>query len=74
MPAPKSRKKVKAVPTPIPARCMNVHAAASYLGATVWFVRTAVWEEKIKAVKFGSRLLFPREELDRFIDAAKAGA
>jgi excisionase family DNA binding protein len=69
-------KKVKAVsvPTSIPARCLNVREAAQYIGATVWFVRTAVWENKLKSVKFGSRLLFPREELDRFIDAAKVGA
>jgi excisionase family DNA binding protein len=66
-------KKPKAVPLPVQARMLNVHAAASYLGATVWFVRTAVWEDKLKAVKFGSRLLFPREELDAFIDRAKAG-
>ncbi len=53
MPASKSRRKSTALPTPIPARCMNVREASHYLGATVWFVRTAVWEERLKAVKFG---------------------
>jgi excisionase family DNA binding protein len=52
---------------------LNVRDAAVYLGATVWFVRTLAWEEKVRSVKFGNRLLFPREELDAFIDRAKAG-
>lgn len=62
-----------AVPT-IQPRLLNVRDAAAYLGATIWFVRTLAWEEKVKAVKFGNRLLFPREELDSFIERAKAGA
>jgi excisionase family DNA binding protein len=66
-------KKLKEMPAPFTARMLNVHDAAAYLGATVWFVRTIAWEEKVRAVKFGNRLLFPREELDAFIDRAKAG-
>lgn len=60
-------------PTPVEPRLLNVKAAAEYLGATVWFVRTIAWEKKIKSVMFGNRLLFPREELDSFVDRAKAG-
>jgi excisionase family DNA binding protein len=52
---------------------LNVRDAAAYLGATIWFVRTLAWEERVRAVKFGNRLLFPREELDAFIERAKAG-
>jgi excisionase family DNA binding protein len=66
-------KKLKATPAPVTARMLNVRDAAVYLGATVWFVRTLAWEEKVRSVKFGNRLLFPREELDAFIDRAKAG-
>jgi excisionase family DNA binding protein len=73
MPASKSRPKSTALPTPVAPRMLNVREAAHYLGATVWFVRTAVWEEKLRSVKFGSRLLFPLEELNSFIDRAKAG-
>jgi len=58
----------------IQPRLLDVRAAAAYLGSTVWFVRTIAWEKKVKAVKFGNRLLFPREELDSFVDRAKAGA
>ena len=55
-------------------RLLNVKQAADYLGSTVWFVRTIAWEKKVKAVMFGNRLLFPREELDAFVDRAKTGA
>ena len=67
------RKKPTSEATPVRVRMLNVHEAAEYLGATVWFVRTLAWEEKVRAVKFGNRLLFPREELDAFFDRAKAG-
>jgi excisionase family DNA binding protein len=67
-------KKPKEVSAPAPVRMLNVREAAAYLGATVWFTRTLAWEEKVRSVKFGNRLLFPREELDAFIDRAKAGA
>jgi excisionase family DNA binding protein len=68
-----SRKKTTSETTPVAARMLNVRDAAAYLGATIWFVRTLAWEEKVKAVKFGNRLLFPREELDAYIDRAKMG-
>ena len=63
----------KIAPAPVSVRMLNVRDAAAYLGATVWFVRTLAWEKKVRAVTFGNRLLFPREELDAFIDRAKAG-
>lgn len=56
------------------ARCLNVSDAAEYLGCTIWFVRTLAWNNKIKSIKMGARLLFPREELDAYVDRAKGGA
>jgi len=58
----------------ITPRLLNVREAAQYLGATIWFVRTLAWEKQIRTVTFGHRLLFPREELDAFVNRAKAGA
>jgi excisionase family DNA binding protein len=68
-----TKKMPVSVPAPGP-RMLNVRAAAEYLGATVWFVRTIAWEKKIRSVIFGNRLLFDRADLDAFIDRAKAGA
>jgi excisionase family DNA binding protein len=61
-------------PVAIQPRLLNVRQAAEYLGATIWYVRTIAWEKKVKSVMFGNRLLFPREELDAFVDRAKVGA
>ena len=70
--------KKKTVPaehvTPGPVRMLNVAAAAEYLGATIWFVRTIAWGKKIPSVTFGNRLLFDRADLDAFIERSKAGA
>ncbi len=57
----------------ITPRLLNVRDAAKYLGATIWYVRTLAWEKQVKALKLGNRLLFPREELDAFVERAKAG-
>ena len=50
---------------------LNVRAAAAYLGATVWFVRTIAWKKQIPSAMFGNRLVFDRADLDAFIDAQK---
>lgn len=55
-------------------RCLNVEQAAAYLGCTVWAIRTLTWKNEIKAVTIGARLLFPKEELDRYIDQLKVTA
>jgi len=52
-------------------RCLNVSQSAEYLGATVWFVRSQIWANKLHGIRLGSRLLVPREELDAFVDRQK---
>ena len=74
MTAVTKRKPVTTAPAPLTPRLLNVSAAAEYLGATIWFVRTIAWGKKIPSVTFGNRLLFDRADLDAFIERSKAGA
>lgn len=53
---------------------LTVKAAAVYLGATVWFVRSLAWGGKVPYLKFGKRLVFDKADLDKFIEKSKAVA
>ena len=59
---------------PVTPRLLRIKEAAEYLGASVWFVRTLVWEDKIPFLHLGQRFVIDRADLDRFIDASKQGA
>lgn len=61
-------------PAPVQARMLNARQAAEYLGCTVSFVRHEEWATRLRSVTFGRRLLFDRQDLDTYIEAAKAGA
>ena len=67
-------KNLKEETTPVCARMLNVRQAATYIGATIWYVRTIAWQKKVPTVTFGNRLLFDRCDLDAYIERAKAGA
>jgi len=65
-------KKQTPVAAPMTApHLLNIKDAAAYLSATVWFLRSLVWERRIPFVKFGNRYCFDRADLDRFVDAEK---
>jgi excisionase family DNA binding protein len=49
-------------------RLLGIKGAASYLGTTIWQIRTLVWSKKIRHVRFGKRILFDRADLDRYVD------
>jgi excisionase family DNA binding protein len=53
-------------------RGLRVTEAAAYLGATVFFVRDAVWKNELPAMKLGRRLIIAREDLDKFLDEQKS--
>jgi excisionase family DNA binding protein len=53
---------------------LTVKDAAAYLGTTVWFIRSQVWDRKLPALKFGKRLVFDRADLDAFVEAQKRAA
>lgn len=55
-------------------RLLNVHAAAAYLGTTVWFIRNLGWSDAIPVIKLGSRWLFDKADLDAYVDRVKAQA
>jgi excisionase family DNA binding protein len=55
----------------LPPRGFRVKEAAAYLGTTVSFVRHAIWDRELPAMKLGKRLIIAREDLDRFLDRLK---
>lgn len=58
---------------PAQARMLNVQQAATYLACSVFAIRTLGWSQTIPSLKIGRRVLFDRNDLDRYIDLAKAG-
>jgi excisionase family DNA binding protein len=52
-------------------RLLGVRDAAVYLGCTVWFVRSLVWNGEIPSCRLGKRLLIDRQDLDTYIEGAK---
>jgi excisionase family DNA binding protein len=53
---------------------LNIKQAAAYMGASVWFVRSIIWNRQIPFAKFGNRLVLDKKDLDAYIDAQKVGA
>lgn len=68
----KKRDTLLSVPAP-EARLLTVKQAATYLAATVWFIRTLAWGHKVPFLHFGNRLLFDKRDLDTFVEQQKAG-
>jgi len=67
-------KKPVTAPPPAPARLFGVSQAAAYMGTTVWKIRTLFWEQKLRGVRLGHRLLFDRSDLDACIERIKDAA
>jgi excisionase family DNA binding protein len=60
--------------TALAPRCLGVKEAALYLGATVWAIRSLAWEGKVPFIRLGQRLLFDRQDLDKFIERTRVPA
>jgi excisionase family DNA binding protein len=58
----------------IQPRLLNIKAAAAYLSATAWFMRSLVWERKIPFLKFGNKYVFDKQDLDAFVASQKTCA
>jgi excisionase family DNA binding protein len=54
-------------------RLLGIKDAARYLGATVWFVRSQLWAANLPYITLGKRFVIDTADLDRFIEAKKAG-
>ncbi len=52
-------------------RLLSVTEAASYLGVSVWTVRSLGWNGEIPQVKIGRRVLYDRPDLDAFVERSK---
>ena len=52
-------------------RLLSVKEASLYLGISTWTIRSLGWNGEIPEVKIGRRVLFDREDLDRFIENSK---
>jgi len=49
-------------------RLLTIRAAAQYLSATVWAVRTLLWQQEIRHTQIGRRILIDRADLDAFVN------
>ncbi len=69
----KAKKKTKRQPCIVPGvqRLYSVKEAASYLRLSPWTVRSLGWNGEIPQVKIGRRVLYDREDLNRFIESNK---
>lgn len=58
----------------VASRMLNIKQAAVYMGASVWFVRSIIWNRQIPFARFGNRLVLDRKDIDAYIDAQKVAA
>lgn len=61
-------------PTLTEPRLLNIKMAAVYLSASVWMMRQLVAEKKLPEIRFGTKLMFDRKDLDQFVDSLKDAA
>jgi excisionase family DNA binding protein len=55
-------------------RLLNIKMAAVYLSTSVWHMRQLVSEKRLPEVRFGTKLMFDRKDLDQFVDSLKLAA
>jgi excisionase family DNA binding protein len=51
-----------------------VRLAAMYLGIGPWAIRKLHWDGTVRGVMIGRRLLFDKNDLDKYVDALKGAA
>ncbi len=74
---PPTPQKERAVPRALDGtspvrRLLNVKHAAEYLGGiSLWTMRGLGWSGQVPEVRVGRRVLYDRQDLDRFIEASK---
>ena len=49
-------------------RGLRIVQAARYAGVSTWFIRQAIWEGRLKALRCGKFVIILRDELDRFLE------
>jgi excisionase family DNA binding protein len=61
-------------PASLEPRLLDLKSAAAYLSATIWFMRTCVWENRIPYLRCGHSILFDKKDLDAFVESQKQAA
>ena len=52
-------------------RLLTIPAAANYLSATTWAIRSLIWNGELAYVRLGRRHLIDRADLDALVDREK---
>jgi excisionase family DNA binding protein len=52
-------------------RCLTIKDAALYLGATVWAIRSLIWDGDLPCLRIGKRQVIDVRDLDALIAARK---
>jgi excisionase family DNA binding protein len=65
---------MSATTAPVQPRLLGVKQAAAYLGATVWYIRSIIWDKKIPSLRLGKRDLLDIADLDAFVASQKRAA
>ena len=55
--------------TALAVRGLRVADAAKYAGVSHWFIRTAVWQGKLRAYRAGKVIIVLRDDLDRWLNS-----
>ena len=66
-----ARKKLQAAASTLVPRLLTVNQSAAYLNCAVWAVRKLNWDGLVRGVQVGRRLLFDKNDLDKYVDALK---
>jgi excisionase family DNA binding protein len=73
-----AKKKPQGATSPAPVqlapRMLAAPAAAAYLGIGTFALRHLHWDGKVRGVFIGRRLLFDKNDLDKYVDALKRAA
>jgi excisionase family DNA binding protein len=56
---------------PTPARLLSIKDAARYLSASVWFVRSLIWDKRVPYLQLGKKFCIDRADLDAFVERSK---
>lgn len=52
-------------------KLLDFHAAAAYVGCSIWSLRDAVWDARLPFVKMGRKHFLAVEDLDAMIESLK---
>ena len=66
-----SLKNTQGIEQPLRKRLYTLKEASTYLGKTMWGIRSLVWSGKISYVKDGRKIWLDQVDLDQYIERMK---